>query len=138
MKLLLDSCVPRALADELRAAGHEVEWVGDWSEDPGDDEILSHASANDQVLITLDKDFGELAIVHRVPHRGVLRVANFPVSADAGAATVSAVVLNALTQHGTDLARGAIVTAEPGRVRFRPPESSAASPDDARDHDTAD
>jgi hypothetical protein len=45
------------------AAGHDVIWAGDWSDDPGDEAILARASEERRVLVTLDKDFGELAIV---------------------------------------------------------------------------
>ena len=43
MKLLLDACVWGKAAGQLRDAGHDVVWVGDWLEDPGDDFILSKA-----------------------------------------------------------------------------------------------
>lgn len=60
MKLLLDSCVWGGAVARLRAAGHDVVWSGDWPADPGDEEILAHALAEGRVLVTLDKDFGEL------------------------------------------------------------------------------
>jgi predicted nuclease of predicted toxin-antitoxin system len=72
MKLLLDSCVWGKATAELRAAGHDAVWAGDWDEDPGDGEILARAFAEQRVLITLDKDFGELAVVRGMPHRGIL------------------------------------------------------------------
>jgi len=34
--------------------------------------------------------------------------------------------LQAIARHGSDLAAGAIVTAEPGRLRVRPPEPEAS------------
>jgi len=52
----------------LTRAGHDVEAVADWSQDPGDKDILSRAAQASQVVVTLDKDFGELAVVHRLPH----------------------------------------------------------------------
>ena len=48
----------------LRSAGHEVEWVGDWSGDPGDEHILATAAAHGQALVTLDQDFGEWAVLY--------------------------------------------------------------------------
>ncbi|MFW6147662.1 MAG: DUF5615 family PIN-like protein [Thermodesulfobacteriota bacterium] len=33
-----------------------------WPEDPGDEEILARAHNKECILVTLDKDFGELAI----------------------------------------------------------------------------
>ena len=61
--------------------------------------------------MTLDKDFGELAIVHGRPHGGILRLANFPARQQARAC------LRVLGLHGAELEAGAIVTAEPGVVR---------------------
>ena len=68
MKVLLDSCVWGGARDALTMAGHDVESVADWPADPGDAEVLAHASRTRSVLVTLDKDFGELAIVRGHPH----------------------------------------------------------------------
>ena len=115
MKLLLDSCVWGKAAGELRASGHDVVWAGDWPEDPGDEAILAHAHADARILVTLDKDFGELAIVHGHPHHGIIRLVNFSARQQAAAC------LAVLAAHGDDLLAGAIVTAEAGRMRVRPP-----------------
>jgi predicted nuclease of predicted toxin-antitoxin system len=45
---------------------------------PGDEEILARAHNDGRVVVTLDKDFGELAIVHGLPHSGILRLVNLP------------------------------------------------------------
>ena len=97
----------------LTTAGHDVVWVGDWSEDPGDAEILALAHAQGRVLVTLDKDFGELAVLHRQPHSGILRLVNWPARQQAQ------VCLHVLDRYGEQLQGGAIVTAEPGRIRIR-------------------
>jgi len=113
VKLLLDSCVWGKAREELEAAGHDVIWAGDWPEDPGDDQILAHAHREERILATLDKDFGELAIVHGIPHSGIIRLVGI------GAQQQAHVCLHVLERHGNDLRRGAIVTAEPGRLRIR-------------------
>jgi predicted nuclease of predicted toxin-antitoxin system len=77
VKVLIDGCVAASVAVGLTAAKHDVESVADWSNDPGDAEILAHAARLGQVLVTIDKDFGELAIVRGYPHRGILRLAGF-------------------------------------------------------------
>ncbi len=117
MKLLLDSCVWGGAAGPLRDAGHDVDWCGNWPKDPGDDEILATAYREDRVLVTLDKDFGELAILHGSPHRGILRLV------DISARQQAARCLDVLASHGDLLLRGAIITVEPGRLRIRPPET---------------
>ncbi|MEM8961626.1 MAG: DUF5615 family PIN-like protein, partial [Acidobacteriota bacterium] len=60
MKLLLDSCVWGPAQSQLEAAGFDTVWAGDWDEDPGDEEILVRAFQERRILITLDKDFGDL------------------------------------------------------------------------------
>jgi predicted nuclease of predicted toxin-antitoxin system len=116
VKLLLDTCVWGGVLTELQAAGHDVEWVGQWDEDPGDEEIMARALAESRILITLDKDFGELAIVRRLLHGGILRLAYFSARQQAKAC------LTVLALHGADLEAGAIVTAEPSVLRVRPPD----------------
>jgi len=85
----------------LASAGHDVVWAGDWNEDPGDDEILVVARRDRRVLVTLDKDFAELAIVRRIPHSGIIRIVNMSASRQAGAC------LLALNRYGKELERGA-------------------------------
>lgn len=100
----------------ISAAGHDVVWTGDWPEDPGDDEILARANSEGRVLVTLDKDFGELAIVRGLPHKGIVRLVNISARQQAVAC------LSVLNLHGDELQKGAIVTVEPGRLRVRPPQ----------------
>lgn len=100
----------------LAQAGHQVAWAGDWKEDPGDVEILSRAMREGRVLVTLDKDFGELAIVRGLEHRGIVRLVHLSSGEQA---LVCAAVLE---RYAAELERGAIVTAERTRVRVRLPE----------------
>jgi predicted nuclease of predicted toxin-antitoxin system len=78
MNLLLDTCVWGGARVELQAAGHDVLWTGDLPEDPGDEAILAQAHREQRVLVTLDKDFGELAIIRRLPPAGIIRLVNIP------------------------------------------------------------
>ncbi len=82
--------------------------------DPGDAEIFRIAVAEGRTVVTIDKDFGELAVVHGLVHHGLIRLTGFR-AADQGPA-----ILRLLTAYATELAEGAILTAEPWRVRVRP------------------
>ena len=62
MKVLIDSCMAGSVSTALAEAGHDVECVVDWPKDPGDAAVLSHAQNTGQVVLTLDKDFGELIV----------------------------------------------------------------------------
>lgn len=121
MKLLLDTCLWGGAVDPLKAAGHDVIWAGDWPTDPGDDEIMALAHQEGRILITLDKDFGELAVVHGQVHAGIIRLAILPALQQAPTC------LMVLTRYGVELQAGAILTVEPGRVRVRPPTSHPES-----------
>lgn len=99
----------------LRAAGHDVIWSGDWPADPGDEEILARALAEGRILVTLDKDFGELAILRGLPHAGILRLVGL------SALQQAEVTVQVVEAHAADLAAGAIITAEAGRLRVRVP-----------------
>jgi predicted nuclease of predicted toxin-antitoxin system len=112
-RILLDSCVWGGAISPLQAFGHDVIWTGNWEEDPGDTLILDHAFREKRVLVTLDKDFGELAILKGQPHSGIIRLQGFRVTQMASA--VHQLVMN----YHLELQNGAIVTADPDRVRIR-------------------
>ena len=114
MRVLLGSCVWGGACARLRAAGHDDVWAGDWEEDPGDEGILARAYAENRIVVTLDKDFGELAIVQGRRHRGIVRVVNFSAEQQA------TICLSVLARYAAELMKGAIVTAERNRVRVRP------------------
>src|SRR5688572_27743729 len=107
MRVLLDGCVAAQAAESVRSAGHDVIWAGDWPSDPGDEQILSTAAVEQRVLITIDKDFGELAIVHGALHVGLIRLVGFRAG-DQGSA-----VVRLLATYEAELAQAAILTVEP-------------------------
>jgi predicted nuclease of predicted toxin-antitoxin system len=90
-----------------------VVWVGEWPEDPGDEEILEIATGEKRILVTLDKDFGELAVVHNKPHSGIIRLV------DLGAKEQAKFCIHVLDLYAQELLAGAIVTVGRGRIRIR-------------------
>jgi predicted nuclease of predicted toxin-antitoxin system len=122
VKLLLDTCVWGGAVKVLAEAGHDVIWSGEWEQDPGDQEILERAHSEGRILVTLNKDFGELAIVRRIRHSGIIRLVNL------SAKQHTEVCLQVLNLHGDLLQSGAIITAERGWLRVRPPD---IEPDDS-------
>lgn len=67
MRLLANENFPGDAIAALREQGHDVAWVRTDAPGIGDDEVLARAQAEDRVLITFDKDFGELAFRSRLP-----------------------------------------------------------------------
>lgn len=61
MRILADENFPGEAVETLRSRGHDVLWIR--TEAPGsrDPQVLARAVAEDRILITFDKDFGEMA-----------------------------------------------------------------------------
>jgi predicted nuclease of predicted toxin-antitoxin system len=73
----------------------------------------SLAHDESRVLVTLDKDFGKLAIVRGREHSGIVRLVALSTTQQAE------MCVAVLAKYGPELEAGAIVTVEAGRVRVR-------------------
>jgi predicted nuclease of predicted toxin-antitoxin system len=113
MKILLDTCVWGEVLHTLHNAGYDVIWSGNWEKDPGDDEILQFAYNEKRVLITLDKDFGELVHLRNISHWGIVRIVPFPAKKQ------SRICLYVLKKYKVELKEKAIITVESDRIRIR-------------------
>ena len=71
MKLVADESVDFPIIEALRTAGHDVLAVIELAPGINDETVLELANQRQALLLTADKDFGEL--VHRLRriHRGV-------------------------------------------------------------------
>ena len=67
MRLLADENVPGDLVNGLRAAEQDVVWVRRDAPGASDEEILQWAQREARVVLTFDKDFGDLAYESRLP-----------------------------------------------------------------------
>ena len=99
--------------EALRESGHDVVWAGDLTPDPGDQAILAQAREEKRILVTLDKDFGERAIVYGEPHCGIIRLVGIRARRQADYCQAS------LQRYGDALSAGAIVTVETSRTGVR-------------------
>jgi predicted nuclease of predicted toxin-antitoxin system len=60
MRFLANENVPGLAIEALRAAGHDVVWLYEGPHGLEDPVILSRAQRDKRIVITFDKDFGEL------------------------------------------------------------------------------
>jgi predicted nuclease of predicted toxin-antitoxin system len=72
MRFLVDECTGPAVAQWLRERGHDVFSVYDEARGMDDLEVVQRASAENRILITNDKDFGERIYRERRSHCGVI------------------------------------------------------------------
>jgi len=117
VRFLVDRCAGHRLAEWLRRQGHDVVESRDRGPDPGDQVVLGWAAAEDRVLVTMDKDFGEFIYLEGSPHCGLVRLPEVP--ADRRIKLMAEVLEN----HSQDLAKRYIITVRGDRVRIsRPPQ----------------
>lgn len=67
MRILADENCPRNLVDALDELGHDVVWIRTDSPGVKDPAILARAQRENRIVLTFDKDFGELAFRHKLP-----------------------------------------------------------------------
>jgi predicted nuclease of predicted toxin-antitoxin system len=72
LSFLVDECCDADLVEALRADGHNVLYVMESMRGAADSEILTRAFAEERVLLTEDKDFGELTYRLRQPAFGIV------------------------------------------------------------------
>jgi predicted nuclease of predicted toxin-antitoxin system len=114
MNLLIDESVDRQVVDKLRQDGHNVVYVSEMDPGISDDVVLSMANNMGAVLVTADKDFGELVFRRQQINAGVLLVRLAGLSQQPKAELVAAVVRD----HSTELV-GAFSVLSPGMIRIR-------------------
>ena len=83
------------------------------SADPGDEAVLARAHTEGRILVTLDKDFGELVHVRGLPHAGIVRLHGFAAREHADRIAEVAI------QYAEELASGSLIVVTPTRVRVR-------------------
>jgi len=63
MKFLADENVEKQIVDWLRKNGFDVLFVTEFAKSATDDELLEKAKRDSRILLTNDKDFGELVFL---------------------------------------------------------------------------
>src|SRR5690242_17596332 len=75
MKFLLDESADYPLRAFLERLGHDVTAIAhDYPHAIKDREVLAIAYSEQRILITNDRDFGELIFRQRLPHAGVILI----------------------------------------------------------------
>ncbi len=114
MKFLLDVCASsRALRALLTDLNHDVVSAIDVDPRASDKVLLDLAMQEQRVLVTEDKDFGELVFVHRLPHPCIIRFLDMRVEEKAAA------MREVLDRYQEAMQAGALIVVSRGRIRVR-------------------
>jgi predicted nuclease of predicted toxin-antitoxin system len=115
MRLLANENFPLDAVEALRAGGHEVAWIREDSRGIPDDKVLLRAQEENRIVITFDKDFGELAFRSKLPSQsGVILFRITPKSSQ----YIAQVAVQALASQ--DNWAGHFSVIEDNRIRMAP------------------
>ena len=114
MNFVADEGVDRPIVERLRQEGHRVWYVAEMAPSISDDRVLDVANRERALLLTADKDFGEMVFRQRRFSGGIIRVRLAGISATRKAEIVAA----AISRSQSELAGGFTVIA-PGICRTR-------------------
>lgn len=115
MRLLANENFPLDAVEALRADGHDVAWIREDSRGISDDKVLLRAQQENRIVVTFDKDFGELAFRSKLPAQsGVILFRITPKSSQ----YIAQVAVQALASQ-TDWA-GHFSVVEDNRIRMTP------------------
>ena len=78
MKLILDENAPRTLVEYLRKEKYDLIWIREYRRGLADEKIVRLSSIENRIIITFDKDFGELIYRKNMNPPGIilLRIAD--------------------------------------------------------------
>lgn len=114
MNFIADEGVDRQIVERLRIKGYSVVYVAEMQPGISDDVVLDLANQHNALLVTADKDFGELVFRLRRLTSGVILLRLAGLSPERKA-EIAVLIIN---QHLEELI-GAFTVIAPGSLRIR-------------------
>ncbi|MFA6263813.1 MAG: DUF5615 family PIN-like protein [Candidatus Babeliales bacterium] len=74
MKFLVDECVGQGVAHWLCSQNHDALFVGSIMQGATDNDVLQKAYIDNRILITCDKDFGDMIFRTGKKHYGIVLI----------------------------------------------------------------
>ena len=116
MNFVADESVDQQIVGRLREERHEVSYIVETGQGASDEDVLEVAKWKGAILLTADKDFGEMVFRQRQVTEGVL----FIRLAGRSQKRKAEIVASAVKKHGGELLRAfSVIT--PGGIRIRKP-----------------
>ena len=114
MKFLADEGVDKPIVDLLRSTGFDIHYVLETNRGADDDKVLQIANEESRVLLTQDKDFGEMVYRLQKTHLGIVLIRLKEQTATEKAELVNYV----LVEYGDKLKK-AFTVIQPTSLRIR-------------------
>jgi predicted nuclease of predicted toxin-antitoxin system len=114
MNFLADESIDWPIVERLRNENYHVEYVVEIGPGISDERVLEIANLTRAILLTSDKDFGEIVFYQKRVTQGVVLIRLAGMSP----ASKGAVVAEALKDHASELIQ-AFTVIVPGAIRIR-------------------
>ncbi len=116
MSFVADESVDQQIVERLREEGHAVWYIVERGPGASDEDVLELAKRKGAILLTADKDFGEMVFRQRRVTEGVI----FIRLAGQSQKRKAEIGASAVKRHGEELPRAfSVIT--PGGIRIRKP-----------------
>jgi len=115
LRFLVDECCNTRLVVSLREDGHDVLYVLERRAGASDDEVLLEAYNEERILVTEDKDFGELVYRLKKPSKGIILI-----RMDVKERHMKWLRLKKLIENYEERLPGHFVVVDSHKFRFRP------------------
>jgi predicted nuclease of predicted toxin-antitoxin system len=115
MRFLANENFPGTAVAVLEAAGHDIVWLRVAAPGMSDPDVLAWAAREGRILLTFDKDFGELARGSTLPSTCGVVLLRVPLPKPAEVGRRLADLITARNDWA-----GHFSVIEPGRIRMRP------------------
>jgi predicted nuclease of predicted toxin-antitoxin system len=114
VNFIADESIDRQIVERLRQDGHHVRYVAEMKPGISDDTVLDLANQESALLLTADKDFGELVFRQHRLTQGVVLIRLAGLSPIRKAE----IVASAINRHITELPHAfAVISPEVFRIR---------------------
>lgn len=113
MKFLADESCDSIIVRSLRGAGYDVVSISEISPGIGDLSVIDKAIRERRILLTEDKDFGQLVFANQASSGGVIFL-RFPAQART---TIAKTTVDFINHHKEEI-MGCFVVLQPGRIRI--------------------
>lgn len=115
MRLLANENFPGDAVEALRQRGHDVLWIRTEAPASTDTHILERAQAEARLVVTFDKDFGELAFRSRLPASSGIILFRISAPSSAHVAKVAVAAIESRSDW-----EGHFAAIEDDRIRMTP------------------
>jgi len=114
MKFVFDECCDESLVEHMRKEGHDAVYIREMKPGVPDTEVLLLAKRDERILVTEDKDFGELVYRLKKPAYGVILLRFHPLEKN-----IKQQRLSRLAKMKSHKLQGNFIVADSEKVRIR-------------------